>query len=236
MIFSKHLLSQFVDISHLDINEVSERLSNIGLEVESAYALKIPKNVVVGKIIACSQHPDADRLSVCRVHIGTQELQIVCGAPNVKTDQYVAVALEGAIIPHTKSGELTIKKTTLRGVESCGMLCSSTELGLPKINDGIMILDESAGKLTLGQELSKLPLFSDYVIEVSITPNRGDCLSVLGIARELATCYDLRLKHEIDMDNVITLGLGRVLQILTDEKINAHLLYRVIEVDRKSVV
>ena len=230
MIFSKHLLSQFVDISHLDINEVSERLSNIGLEVESAYALKIPKNVVVGKIIACSQHPDADRLSVCRVHIGTQELQIVCGVPNVKTDQYVAVALEGAIIPHTKSGELTIKKTTLRGVESCGMLCSSTELGLPKINDGIMILDESAGKLTLGQELSKLPLFSDYVIEVSITPNRGDCLSVLGIARELATCYDLRLKHEIDMDNVITLGLGRVLQILTDEKINAHLLYRVIEV------
>lgn len=230
MIFTKYLLSQFVDISHLDINEVCVRLSSIGLEVESAYALSVPKKVVVGKILSYEPHPDASKLNVCKVSIGTQELQIVCGASNVKTESYVAVALQGAVIPNGKNGEMLIQKTTLRGVESCGMLCSSTELGLPKINEGIMILDESAGRLDLGKELSELPLFDDYVIEVGITPNRGDCLSVLGIARELATCYELRLKREIDMDNVITLGLGRVLQILTDEKINAHLLYRVVEI------
>ena len=231
MIFTKYLLSQFVDISHLDINEVCVRLSSIGLEVESAYALSVPKKVVVGKILSYEPHPDASKLNVCRVSIGTQELQIVCGASNVKAESYVAVALQGAVIPNGKNGEMLIQKTTLRGVESCGMLCSSTELGLPKINEGIMILDESAGRLDLGKELNELPLFDDYVIEVGITPNRGDCLSVLGIARELATCYELRLKREIDMDNVITLGLGRVLQILTDEKINAwwrlnRLIYR----------
>ncbi|MCX2716549.1 phenylalanine--tRNA ligase subunit beta [Helicobacter sp. MIT 21-1697] len=230
MIFSKHLLSHFVDISHLDIEQMCIRLSSMGLEVESAYPVEIPQKVVVGKVLSLTPHPDADKLNVCKVSIGSQELQIVCGASNVKAHQYVAVALEGAVIPHTKNGEMVIKQTNLRGVESCGMLCSSTELGLPKINDGIMVLDSTAGKLELGTELSNLSLFNDYVIEVGITPNRGDCLSVLGIARELATSYDLRLKHEVDMDNVITLGLGRVLQILSDEKIEAHLLYRVIEV------
>lgn len=109
------------------------------------------------------------------------------------------------------------------------MLCSSTELGLPKINDGIMVLDSTAGRLELGAEVAQLELFNDDVVEVATTPNRGDCLSVLGIARELATCYNLRLKNQSDMDNVVTLGLGRVLQILTDEKIDAHLLYRVVE-------
>ncbi|TLD97717.1 phenylalanine--tRNA ligase subunit beta [Helicobacter jaachi] len=230
MIFTRHLLSQFINVSTLDMQEVCVKLSSIGLEVESAYALSVPKNVVVGKIISIAQHPNADKLSVCQVSIGAQTLQIVCGASNVKADQYVAVALEGAVIPHTKNGELIIKQTKLRGVDSCGMLCSSVELGLPKINDGIMVLDSTAGRLELGVELGSLPLFDDYVIEVSVTPNRGDCLSVLGIAREIATSYDLHVRHEIDMDNVITLGLGRVLQILTDEKIQAHLLYRVIEV------
>lgn len=230
MIFTKHLLSHFIDISHIHIDEMCKRLNSIGLEVESSATLALPKNVVVGKIVSISPHPDADKLHVCIVNVGADELQIVCGASNVKAGQYVAVALEGAIIPHTKSGELTIQKTNIRGVDSCGMLCSSTELGLPKINDGIMVLDESAGKLILGKEVNELPLFDDFIIEVSITPNRGDCLSVLGIARELSVCYDLRLKCEVDMDNVITLGLGRVLQISANERIQAHLLYRVVEV------
>ena len=229
MIFTRHLLSQFIDISRISTEEICTRLSSIGLEVESVPSIKIPQKVVVGKVRTTSPHPDADKLNVCVVSVGSEELQIVCGAPNVKAGQYVAVALEGAVIPYTKSGELTIKKTTLRGVESCGMLCSSTELGLPKINDGIMVLDSTAGRLELGAEVAQLELFNDDVVEVATTPNRGDCLSVLGIARELATCYNLRLKNQSDMDNVVTLGLGRVLQILTDEKIDAHLLYRVVE-------
>lgn len=230
MIFTKHLLSQFVDISHIQFDKLCTLLSNIGLEVESAYEIRIPQKVVVGKVRSCNAHPDADKLSVCCVDIGSEELQIVCGAPNVKAEQYVAVALVGAVIPHTKNGELVIQKATLRGVESCGMLCSSTELGLPKINNGIMVLDNTAGELILGKEVGELALFDDYVIEVNITPNRGDCLSVLGIAREIAAYYNLRLKTEIDMDNVVTLGLGRVLRILTNEKIDAYLLYRVVEI------
>lgn len=230
MIFTRHLLSHFIDISHISIDEMCVKLSRIGLEVESVKPITIPKGVVVGRVMACNPHLDADKLNVCSVSVGKKELQIVCGAKNVAVGQYVAVALEGAVIPNAKGGELQIKPTKLRGVESYGMICSSTELGLPRINDGILILDRTAGSLELGREVSTLPLFDDCVIEVGITPNRGDCLSVLGIARELATCYDLRFKHEVDMEHVITLGLGRVLQILIDKKINAHLLYRVIEV------
>lgn len=235
MIFTKYLLSHFVDISHLDTEEICVKLSSIGLEVESSNRISIPSKVVVGRVVSKSLHPDADKLSVCQVDVGSEVLQIVCGAKNVQAEQYVAVALEGALIPHTKSGEILIQKTNLRGVESCGMLCSSQELGLPAINDGIMVLDQTAGRLELGKEVGQLPLFDDYIIDVSVTPNRGDCLSVLGIAREIATCYDLRLKLEIDMDNVITLGLGRVLQILTDEKIDAYLLYRVIEIKQAHI-
>lgn len=235
MILSRFLLLQFVDISHIDMEKACIVLSSIGLEVESAYALKLPQNVVVGKILSCKPHPDADKLRVCNVDIGTQQLQIVCGAANVSEGQYVAVALEGAVIPNVKGGSLSIKKTTLRGVDSFGMICSSTELGLPKLNDGIMVLDKTVGSLSLGAEVGSLELFDDYVIDVNITPNRGDCLSVLGIARELASYYDLKLKQEIDTDGISTLGLGRVLQVSTDEMVEASLLYRVVEIKQANL-
>ncbi len=210
-----------------------ERLNSIGLEVESVKILNIPKKVVVGKVLSKRPHPDADKLSVCEVNVGSGVLQIVCGAKNVAKDQFVAVALIGALLPKA-NGEI-LEKSILRGVESQGMLCSSTELGLPAVNEGIMVLDKSAGKLVLGSEVADLALFDDYVIELSITPNRGDCLSVLGVARDISACFDLRLKPINDIDNILALGLGRVLGVSVENKLYSCLLYRIAEVKEMSL-
>ncbi|RDU52205.1 phenylalanine--tRNA ligase subunit beta [Helicobacter sp. MIT 00-7814] len=230
MIITKNLLSRFVDMSGISCERLCERLNSIGLEVESVKILNIPKKVVVGKVLSKSPHPDADKLSVCEVNVGSEVLQIVCGAKNVAKDQFVAVALIGAVLPKPNGEMLEIKKSILRGVESQGMLCSSTELGLPAVGEGIMVLDKSAGKLVLGSEIANLALFDDYVIELSITPNRGDCLSVLGIARDISACFDLRLKPINDIDNILALGLGRVLGVSVENKLYSCLLYRIVEI------
>ncbi|PAF44462.1 phenylalanine--tRNA ligase subunit beta [Helicobacter sp. 11S02596-1] len=230
MIVTSHLLSKFINLSNIDIHKLCDDLSNIGLEVESCQKITLPQRIVVGKIIAKTPHPDADKLNVCQVDVGDEVLEIVCGAKNVAKDQYVPVALIGAILPHGKGGELEIKKTNLRGVESCGMICSSTELGLPKINDGIMVLDESIGKLELGAPLGAFPIFNTHVIEISLTPNRGDCLCILGIAREISCIYDLPISNYKEIDSGVALGVGRILQVFTEGKIKSSLLYKVIEV------
>ncbi|MFP6246226.1 phenylalanine--tRNA ligase subunit beta [Helicobacter pylori] len=172
-----------------DIAKLCEDLSRLGLEVESCVSCVAPKNVVVGKVLEKAPHKNAEKLSVCQVDVGKEVLQIVCGAKNVAPNQFVPVALNGALI-----GSTTIAKTELRGVESCGMICSSSELGFPKINDGILELDESVGELVLGKELNEYAPFNTHVLEISLTPNRGDCLSVLGIAREISAFYHTPLK------------------------------------------
>ncbi|OOQ15689.1 phenylalanine--tRNA ligase subunit beta [Helicobacter pylori] len=172
-----------------DIAKLCEDLSRLGLEVESCIPCIAPKNVVVGKILEKAPHKNAEKLSVCQVDIGKEVLQIVCGAKNVAPNQFAPVALNGALI-----GSTTIAKTELRGVESHGMICSSIELGFPKINDGILELDESVGELVLGKELNEYAPFNTHVLEISLTPNRGDCLSVLGIAREISAFYHTPLK------------------------------------------
>ncbi|MFP6244451.1 phenylalanine--tRNA ligase subunit beta [Helicobacter pylori] len=181
-------LSVFVDTPK-DIAKLCENLSRLGLEVESCIPCVAPKNVVVGKVLEKAPHKNAEKLSVCQVDVGKEVLQIVCGAKNVAPNQFVPVALNGALI-----GSTTIAKTELRGVESCGMICSSSELCFPKINDGILELDESVGELVLGKELNEYAPFNTHVLEISLTPNRGDCLSVLGIAREVSAFYHTPLK------------------------------------------
>ncbi|PAF47358.1 phenylalanine--tRNA ligase subunit beta [Helicobacter sp. 12S02634-8] len=230
MIVTSHLLSKFINIAHIDTHRLCSELSNIGLEVESCKQISLPKKVVVGKIIEKRPHPDADKLSVCEVDIGPQTLQIVCGAKNVAKDQYVPIALEGAILPYGKGGDLTITQTNLRGVDSFGMICSSTELGLPKINDGIMVLDTSIGILELGKELKDYPIFNTQIIEISLTPNRGDCLCVLGIAREISCIFDVNIKSYKEIDSGVALGVGRILQVFTEGKIHSSMLYKAIEV------
>ncbi|GAA7406355.1 phenylalanine--tRNA ligase subunit beta [Helicobacter pylori] len=209
-------LSVFVDTPK-DIAKLCEDLSRLGLEVESCIPCVAPKNVVVGKILEKAPHKNAEKLSVCQVGVGKEVLQIVCGAKNVAPNQFVPVALNGALI-----GSTTIAKTELRGVESCGMICSSSELGFPKINDGILELDESVGELVLGKELNEYAPFNTHVLEISLTPNRGDCLSVLGIAREISAFYHTPLKpikalNFTPKSDLITLS--------ADKNIESHLAY-----------
>lgn len=229
MIVTKHLLEQFVSLSGVKSEEIIIELSKIGLEVESFSALRVPDLVVVGYVVEKAPHPDADKLSVCQVDVGGKTLQIVCGAQNVQSDQYVAVALEGAKLS-TPKGELTIKPTTLRGVESCGMLCSSSELGFPKINEGIMVLDSSIGHLEVGAPLNSYPIFDNFTLEVGLTPNRGDCLSVLGVARDLSVALNLTLSLRNYKDENVPLGIGRVLQVVNEGRFDSSMLYKVIKV------
>lgn len=203
-----------------DIAKLCEDLSRLGLEVESCIPCIAPKNVVVGKVLEKAPHKNAEKLSVCQVDIGKEVLPVVCGAKNVAPNQFAPVALKGAII-----GSTTIAKTDLRGVESHGMICSSIELGFPKINDGILELDESVGELVLGKELHEYAPFNTHVLEISLTPNRGDCLSVLGIAREISAFYHTPLKpikalNFTPKSDLITLSVG--------ENIESHLAYYLI--------
>ncbi|PDW15118.1 phenylalanine--tRNA ligase subunit beta [Helicobacter pylori] len=203
-----------------DIAKLCEDLSRLGLEVESCISCVAPKNVVVGKVLEKAPHKNAEKLSVCQVDVGKEVLQIVCGAKNVAPNQFVPVALNGALI-----GSTTIAKTELRGVESHGMICSSSELGFPKINDGILELDESVGELVLGKELNEYAPFNTHVLEISLTPNRGDCLSILGVAREISAFYHTPLKP-IKALNFTPKSDSIALH--ADENIESHLAYYLI--------
>ncbi|PDW65197.1 phenylalanine--tRNA ligase subunit beta [Helicobacter pylori] len=203
-----------------DIAKLCEDLSRLGLEVESCIPCIAPNNVVVGKVLEKAPHKNAEKLSVCQVDVGKEVLQIVCGAKNVVPNQFVPVALKGAII-----GSTTIAKTELRGVESCGMICSSIELGFPKINDGILELDESVGELVLGKELNEYAPFNTHVLEISLTPNRGDCLSVLGVAREISAFYHTPLKPIKALNFTPKSDL---IMLSADKNIESHLAYYLI--------
>jgi len=170
---------------HLDttasLDTISKTLTSIGLEVESitdpAASLA---GFTVAKILEATRHPEADKLQVCKVESDAGILQIVCGAPNARAGLNVVLAKEGAHIP---GNGMVIKKTKIRGVESNGMLCSASELGLSAESEGIIELPESA---TIGQPAAEALGASDPIIEIAITPNRADCLGVYGIARDLA--------------------------------------------------
>lgn len=188
MLISLEWLKQYVEIKE-DIKELENTLTMIGQEVE---AINIQgahlDNVVIGKIVEYGKHPEADKLTLLKVDIGDHSpLQIVCGAPNHKLNDKVVVALIGAVLP----GDFKIKKSKIRGIESYGMLCSEVELGLGTNGDGIIILPEDA---PIGQEYREYANLNDVIFELEITPNRPDCLSYMGIAREIAAYYDRKIK------------------------------------------
>ena len=167
------------------IQALTERLTQLGLEVDEVLpAAPNFSGVVVGQVLATELHPDADKLKICTVAVGgVAPLHIVCGAPNVKEGMWVAVATVGAQLP----GGLTLGAVKLRGVASAGMLCSAKELGLGDKSAGIMALTQPA---VLGQNLRDHLSLDDQVITLELTPNRGDCVSLLGTARELAAAFD----------------------------------------------
>ncbi len=171
-------LKEYVDFAW-DWPELAERLTMAGLAFEGVDALGARyEGVVIGRVNTCCPHENADRLTVCQVDVGTGVNTIVCGAPNVAAGQTVAVALPGTTLP----GGMQIKKAKIRGVASEGMLCAEDELGLGDNHDSIMVLDKA---LPVGTPFAAATGLGDVVINLEVTPNRPDCLSLLGIAREV---------------------------------------------------
>ena len=179
MRFSEAWLREWVNPS-ISTQELADQLSMAGLEVDSIEpAAPSFSGVVVGAVLAREQHPDADKLSVCSVDIGAETpSQIVCGAKNVAAGMKVPVATVGATLP----GDFRIKRAKLRGVESLGMICSAAELGLAESSDGILALPAAA---PIGEDLRDLLALDDPCIDIDLTPDRADCLSIAGIAREV---------------------------------------------------
>lgn len=173
----------------LSSKEIAETLTLLGIEVEKIEETTLPfQGVVVGKVIAVKPHPNADKLRVATVTDGKEEVQVVCGAANCREGITVAFARLGASLTDPEGKSWKIKKSKIREVESCGMLCAATELQLADHDEGIMELPETA---LLGSDLSTL--YSDPVFEISLTPNLGHCLSILGIARELAAALNSKV-------------------------------------------
>ena len=179
MKFSKSWVDEWIQAS-LSANELAEQITMAGLEVDGIEPVAGQfSNVVVGEVVECAPHPDADKLRVTKVNVGEAELvDIVCGAPNCRLGLRVAVAKVGAVLP----GDFEIKKAKLRGQPSHGMLCSYSELGIPVEADGIIELPLDA---PIGVDLRDYLQLNDVSIEVDLTPNRADCLSIAGLAREI---------------------------------------------------
>nr|MBB1522000.1 phenylalanine--tRNA ligase subunit beta [Clostridiales bacterium] len=193
MILSLNFLRDYIDIDKdIDIKELAEKMTSLGNEYDFAGNLLGGDKLVIGEVIECENHPDSDHLHVCKVNIGDEILQIVCGAKNVRKGLKVIVALVGCKLP-----EIEIKKSTIRGVDSCGMLCSMLELGLDsKFADdvdkvGIHELPEDA---PVGNNPLEYMGFDDKIIDFELTSNRGDLLSVLGMAYEVASVYGNEVK------------------------------------------
>ena len=196
MKLSTNFVKDYVDID-VDLKTLAEDMTGVGNEYDSAQKLINATNLVVGEVIECEMHPDSDHLHVCKVNVGNEILQIVCGAPNVRKGLKVIVALVGAELP----GDFKIKAGKIRGVESNGMLCSIAELGLdskflkPEDKEGIHELPETA---VPGEDPIKLMGMDDGVIDFELTANRGDLLSILGMAYEIGAIYDKKVK-DIDL-------------------------------------
>ncbi|HYW91888.1 MAG TPA: phenylalanine--tRNA ligase subunit beta [Gammaproteobacteria bacterium] len=222
MRFSENWLREWVRPG-LDTDGLARQLTMAGLEVDAVEPTAAPlTGVVVGRIEACEPHPDADRLRVCTVDAGQGDaLRIVCGAPNARAGLAVAVALTGTTLP----GGTKIRRAKLRGVESDGMICSSAELGLGESSDGILELDPEA---PVGRPLVEYLELGDSEIAIDLTPNRGDCLGIAGIAREVGAVTDTPVTAP-EISPVPAGGARRLEVSLADESACPHYAGRVIE-------
>lgn len=198
MKLSTNFVKDYVDID-VDTKTLAEDMTKAGNEYDSAENLINASNLVIGEVLECEMHPDSDHLHVCKVNVGNEVLQIVCGAPNVRKGLKVIVALVGAKLP----GDITIRKGNIRGVESNGMMCSIAELGLEskflseEDKNGIHELPQNA---IPGEDPIKFMEMDDSVIDFDLTANRGDLLSILGMAHEIAAIYNKKVK-EIDLSH-----------------------------------
>ena len=184
MKFSESWLREWVNPS-LTTEELEAQVTMAGLEVDAVDPVAADfTGIVVGEVVSREQHPDADKLSLCQVTDGTETFQIVCGAANVREGLKIPFAKIGAVLPTPDGKGFKIKKAKLRGVESFGMLCAESEMGMAETSDGLM---ELAADAPLGADIREYLNLNDSIIEVDLTPNRADCLSVKGLAREVGT-------------------------------------------------
>lgn len=181
-------LQDYVPIE-MEVNSLADALTMVGLEVEAiSDRFDYLERVIVGRVITVAPHPEAKRLKLCDVDIGNRIISVVCGAPNVNKDLLAPVALPGTTFP---DGTL-LEKNVIRGITSEGMLCSEAELGLGPDRAGVMVLGQN---LSVGDKLAKALELSDPVFEIDLTPNRPDCLSIIGVAREIAALQKTKLKY-----------------------------------------
>ncbi len=226
MIVTRSWLNEWIDISSISTDKLLKTLNSIGLEVDSIVTYKVPEKIVFGRVLECKKHPDADKLNICKVDIGSSTRQIVCGASNVRAGLDVVVATIGAVMP---DGTL-IKPVTLRGIESEGMICSAREIGLGDVSEGIIELDSSIGKYEIGQEVSQNAIFRDDVIEIELTANRGDCLSIRGVARDLSAAFDKPLRErKVQEDEDKRVGIGRILSLSHENNLDVNIRYKAVD-------
>jgi len=226
MIISYSWINKYFDNKLPKPNELAEVLNFHAFEVEGADDLsKRFENIIVGEVLNVQKHPNADHLSVATVNVGDNELQIVCGASNLKKGQKVPVALVGAVLP----GGFEIGKANLRGVESSGMICSETELGLAKESEGIMVLNKDA---QIGQNFAEYFGLNDTILDIDVLPNRAhDCLCHRGIAKEIATLTGLKIKTPIYSSKATVDSEGGVGVKIEDE----NLCRRYVAVEVKNI-
>ena len=204
-------LNEYINFKKSD-EEISENLTMIGNEVESIEKLGNIDGVIVGEIKKIIPHPNADKLKLTIVFDGNNEIQVVCGAPNIEEGQKIFLATPGTKLPLENGSTFEIKKSKIRGEISEGMICSEKELGLSDNHEGIMVLDNS---FLIGDPLSKY--FSETVFDIDVTPNRVDCLSIVGLARDLSAKFSTKLNFNYSNDFDIDNSKG-IVEIL-DEKI-----------------
>ena len=203
----KSWLADWIDVSSIDNDELSEALESLGFEIENIKQIKPNyKDIVVGKVLEIYQHPNADKVRVTKVDVGSSVYEIVCGAWNFDINAIVPVALPKSYI----KDNFLIDKRDIRGVESNGMICSATELDLWDDHTGILLLDEDS---KIGSNFSDTYASTDIIWEIGVTPNRGDCMSHLGVARELSNYFDLPLieptfKDQSSIKNLLTANSG----------------------------
>ena len=196
MRLSINFLKDYVDVD-ADLNQIAEDMTRVGSEYDEAVKLIPATKLIIGKVLECVNHPDSDHLHCCKVDVGNEVLSIVCGAPNVKAGIKVIVAQNGAELP----GGIVIKKSNIRGEESNGMICALYEIGIDKKylseedKNGIHILPDDA---PVGKDPVEYLKLDDEIIDFDLTANRGDLLSVLGMAYEVGAIYDKKVK-DVDL-------------------------------------
>ena len=232
MKISEQWLRQWVNPENTS-EQLAEQLTMAGLEIDDRYAVaRAFTGVVVGEVMSVEQHPDADKLRVTQVNIGDAEpLQIVCGAPNVTVGMKVPVATVGAVLPSDDKQGFKIKKSKLRGVASNGMLCGASEIDLVDSIDGLLELPEDA---PIGTDIRSYLGLDHQILDISITPNRGDCFSVRGIAREISVLNDLPMQMPEIADNVVDTDSGKTpaVTVTAVEACPRYLLQSISHIDR----